>query len=102
MLCACILIDKPNSASLRQEHRPSHKLYLGQVADKIAFAGPLHADDGIAMIGSLLVIDFPSVLDAENWLAQEPFTKVGLYSRSEVFPFSNLWPQKAGFPKEAT
>ena len=102
MLCACILIDKPNSAALRQEHRPSHKVYLGQVADKIAFAGPLHAEDGTTMIGSLLVIDFPSVPAAKAWLADEPFTRVGLYGRAEVFPFSNLWPQKAGFPKEAT
>ncbi|MGA1553876.1 MAG: YciI family protein [Burkholderiaceae bacterium] len=102
MLCDCILIDKPNSSALRQEHRPSHKLYLGQVANQVAFAGPLHADDGITMIGSLLVIDFPSVSEAKTWLADEPFTKVGLYARTEVFPFSNLWPQKAGFPQETT
>jgi len=54
------------------------------------------------MIGSLLVIDFPSVSEAKTWLADEPFTKVGLYARTEVFPFSNLWPQKAGFPQETT
>lgn len=100
MLCACILIDKPNSQELRQQHRPAHKLYLGQVAQQIAFAGPLHADDGQSMIGSLLVIDFPSVAHARNWLSQEPFTQAGIYGRTEIFPFSNLWPQKAGFPKE--
>ena len=100
MLCACILIDKPGSSRLRQEHRPAHKLYLGQVSDRIAFAGPLHEDDGITMIGSLLVIDFDSVPHARKWLDSEPFTRAGLYQRAEVFPFSNLWPQKAGFPQE--
>lgn len=100
MLCAFILIDKPNAQGVRQEHRPAHKDYLGKVASQIAFAGPLHADDGQAMIGSLLVIDFPTVEHARTWLSQEPFTQAGLYARSEVFPFSNLWPQKAGFPKE--
>jgi uncharacterized protein YciI len=102
MLCACVLIDKPNAQALRHEHRPLHKAYLGQVAQQIAFAGPLHADDGVTMIGSLLVIDFPSVDAARHWLSEEPFTQVGLYSRIEIFPFSNLWPQKAGFPKETT
>jgi uncharacterized protein YciI len=100
MLCACILIDKPNAAALRQEHRPNHKQYLGGVAERIAFAGPLHNDDGTEMIGSLLVIDFNSVMEARDWLLNEPFTQAGLYQRTEVFPFSNLWPQKAGFPQE--
>ena len=72
MLCACVLIDKPGSSSLRQEHRPAHKLYLGQVADRIAFAGPLHEDDGITMIGSLLVIDFDSVPHARKWQLNYP------------------------------
>ncbi|MFZ9735318.1 MAG: YciI family protein [Burkholderiaceae bacterium] len=102
MLFAFILIDKPDSQGLRQQHRPAHKLYLGQAASQIAFAGPLHADDGITMVGSLLVLEFPSIGAARGWLTEEPFTRAGLYARSEVFPFSNLWPQKAGFPKETT
>ena len=102
MLFAFILIDRPDSQALRQQHRPTHKLYLGQVAQQIAFAGPLHADDGTTMVGSLLVLEFPSIEAARGWLSEEPFTRVGLYARTEVFPFSNLWPQKAGFPKETT
>lgn len=102
MLFAFILIDRPDSQALRQQHRPAHKLYLGQVAQQIAFAGPLHAVDGTTMVGSLLVLEFPSIEAARGWLSEEPFTRVGLYARTEVFPFSNLWPQKAGFPKETT
>ena len=91
------LLDKPGASALRDAVRPAHKAYLGQVAERIAFAGPLVADDGVAMVGSLLAIDFPSREAAMAWLADEPFTRAGLYAGTEVHAFVNLWPQKAGF-----
>jgi uncharacterized protein YciI len=92
------LLDKPGTAELRQAKRPEHKAYLGAAADRIAFAGPLTHDDGVTMIGSLLAIDFASRDAAHAWLADEPFTRAGLYAGVEVHAFVNLWPQKAGFP----
>lgn len=92
------LLDKPEGAALRQRVRPEHKAYLAAVADRIAFAGPLTHEDGVAMIGSLLAIDFPNREAAQAWLAAEPFTRAGLYASVEVHAFVNLWPQKAGFP----
>ena len=92
------LLDKPDASALRDRVRPEHKAYLGAVADRIAFAGPLTHDDGVAMIGSLLAIDFDSRGAAMAWLANEPFTLAGLYASVEVYAFNNLWPQKAGFP----
>jgi uncharacterized protein len=91
------LLDKPGAAALRDAVRPAHKDYLARVADRIAFAGPLVADDGVAMIGSLLAIDFASREAATAWLADEPFTRAGLYAGTEIHAFVNLWPQKAGF-----
>ena len=98
MLFAIRLLDKPAAAALRQRVRPEHKAYLAQVADRIAFAGPLVADDGKAMVGSLLVIDFDSREAVNAWLAGEPFTRAGLYAATEVHAFVNLWPQRCGFP----
>jgi uncharacterized protein YciI len=95
------LLDRPNAAELRQSVRPEHKAYLAQMADRIAFAGPLLGEDGQTMVGSLLAIDFESREAALDWQAQEPFTKVGLYEQVSVLPFENLWPQKSGFPKAA-
>ena len=97
MLYAITLIDKPDSSALRQRVRPEHKAYLATVADRMAFAGPLTHDDGTTMMGSLLVIDFPSRDAAHAWLAEEPFTQAGLYASTAVHAFVNLWPQKAGF-----
>lgn len=97
MLFAFMLIDKPDQGALRQRVRPEHKNYLAQVADRIAFAGPLTHDDGQAMLGSLLVIDFESRDAAHAWLADEPFTRAGLYASTAIHAFVNLWPQRSGF-----
>lgn len=101
MLFAFILIDKPEQGALRQRVRPQHKAYLAAVADRMAFAGPFTHDDGQTMLGSLLVIDFPSRDAAHTWLVDEPFTKAGLYASTTVHAFVNLWPQKVGFPPSA-
>jgi uncharacterized protein YciI len=92
------LIDKPDSAALRQRIRPEHKAYLAAMAECIAFAGPLVTDDGQTMLGSLLAIEFDSRDAAHAWLADEPFTRAGLYASISIHAFVNLWPQKAGFP----
>ena len=98
MIFTFILIDKPDHEALRQRVRPEHKAYLSAVADRMAFAGPFTKDDGTTMLGSLLAIDFSSRDAAHAWLAEEPFTKAGLYASTTVHAFVNLWPQKAGFP----
>lgn len=101
MLFVFILIDKPDHGELRQRVRPVHKDYLSAVAARMAFAGPLTHDDGKTMLGSLLVIDFSSRDAAHAWLAEEPFTKAGLYASTTIHAFVNLWPQQAGFPPAA-
>jgi uncharacterized protein len=101
MLFAFHLLDHPDAGALRQRMRPQHKSYLAQVAERIAFAGPLLADDGMTMVGSLLVIDFPDRASALQWQAQEPFTRAGVYSSYAVHAFCNLWEQRAGFPPAA-
>lgn len=97
MLFAFHLLDRPDSQALRQSVRPAHKDYLAKVAERIAFAGPLLDEQG-AMCGSLLVIDFDDAATARAWLAGEPFTRAGLYQRSDLHRFDNLWPQRTGFP----
>ena len=99
MIFTFILMDKPDSAELRQSMRPQHKAYLAAAAERIAFAGPFTSDDGQTMIGSLLAIDFASRSAAMEWLKAEPFTQAGLYASTSVQPFLNLWPQKTGFPQ---
>ena len=98
MLYAITLIDAPGSGALRVRERPAHKAYLAPLAGRIAFAGPLLADDGTTMVGSLLVMDFADRAAVHAWLANEPFTVAGVYATTTVHAFKNLWPQRVGFP----
>jgi len=45
------------------------------------------------------VIDFADREAACAWLHDEPFTRAGVYSSTQVHAFRNLWPQKMGFPE---
>ena len=101
MVYILTLMDRPAAGDLRLRVRPEHKAYLAAAAGRIAFAGPLTADDGVEMIGSLLAMDFDSREAATAWLADEPFTKAGLYASTSILAFANLWPQKTGFPPAA-
>lgn len=98
MLYSFMLLDKPGSSDQRLQMRPQHKAYLAQIERHIAFAGPLTSDDGLTIVGSLLVIDFDSRSEAQAWFHAEPFNDSGLYASTAVHAFVNLWPQKAGFP----
>ena len=71
------------------------------MAERIAVAGPLFADDGETMLGSLLVIDFADRAAALAWPSNEPFARAGLYADSQVHVVRNLWPQRVGFPDPA-
>jgi uncharacterized protein YciI len=98
MIYVILLMDRPGTADLRVQVRPEHRVYLAQLADRMAFAGPLTSEDGQTTVGSLLAIDFPSRAAVDAWLKDEPFTKAGVYEAPVVHVFNNMWPQKVGFP----
>jgi uncharacterized protein YciI len=97
MLFSIIGADQKDGAALRVSNAEAHRAHMILVQDQIAFAGPLQNDDGGRVIGSLLVIDFPDRQSAENWLANEPFYKAGVYASIEVRRFVNKWPQRSGY-----
>ena len=98
MIFAILLMDRPGTAQLRIEVRPEHRAYLAKQAERMAFAGPLSSEDGKTIVGSLLVMDFPSRADIDTWLKDEPFTKAGIYEKPIIHVFNNTWVQKIGFP----
>jgi len=98
MIYVILLMDRPDTADLRVQVRPEHRAYLAQLADRMAFAGPLTSEDGQTTLGSLLAIDFPNRAAVDAWLKDEPFTKAGVYEAPVVHVFNNMWPQKVGFP----
>jgi uncharacterized protein len=70
-------VDKPDSVQLRTDNRPVHLEFLRQNAAKLLACGAKLDADGVAT-GSLYIIDVETEEEAKAFLAQDPFSKVGL------------------------
>lgn len=82
-----ICLDKPNSLDLRLAHRAAHLDYLRNHSGTIKTCGPLLAEDGETMIGSMLILDVPNRQSADAILAEDPYKKAHLFASVEVRPW---------------
>lgn len=98
MLFSFYNLDNAGTAERRNELLSAHRAYLARFAANMAFAGPLFADDHETVVGSLLVLDFPSLEAARDFIEDEPYTKAGIYMSVQIREFHNRWKQMVGFP----
>ncbi|ODR95784.1 hypothetical protein AUC70_02610 [Methyloceanibacter stevinii] len=96
MYFAFICTDKPDGLPIRKAHRPEHLAYLQGLGDALKFAGPFTAEDGETMTGSLVVIEAPSLADAQAIADKDPFAKAGLFASVDIRP----WKWSLGKPEE--
>jgi len=93
MLFAFICVDKPNSTELRSRLRVPHLEYMIRIMDRTACGGPLKDDAGEASCGSLFAIEFESRADAEEFIAEEPYNKGGLFESVEIRRWAQMVPE---------
>ncbi len=96
MLFVFYVLDKPGTTEQRLKLRPAQYEHLGKVEDRMVTGGPLLAEDGETMIGSLLIIDFPNRAAAEAWLAEAPLTQGGVFGEATIYPYKQNWPRAKG------
>lgn len=89
MQFAVICIDRKNSLELRMENRGDHLAHLKKVRDNLLLAGPFLNDEG-EMCGSLLVFNDLPKEEIEQWLAEDPYSKAGLFETVELKPFKKV------------
>jgi uncharacterized protein YciI len=77
MLIALIAHDKPGALRIRKDTRDAHLAYL-DATGVVSQAGPL-LDDAGEMIGSLVILDVKDKAAAEDWAANDPYAKAGLF-----------------------
>jgi uncharacterized protein YciI len=99
MWYAIIAQDVEDSLPLRAKARPDHLARVRALVDegRVLVAGPHpavdSADPGDAgFTGSLIIAEFDSLEDAENWAAEDPYVKAGVYSNVGVKPFKAVLP----------
>lgn len=93
MLFAIICTDKPDHQQLRADNRPAHLAYLEAHESQIVLGGPLPNEDGSAMTGSLLVLDFADRAAAEAFAEADPYNQAGLFQSVEIKPFRKVFPK---------
>ncbi|MDH5579406.1 MAG: YciI family protein [Betaproteobacteria bacterium] len=92
---AIMTTDKPDGAELRAKVRDTHIQYLTANMGKLLAAGALTADDGTGGHGGVLIVDTEDRKEAEAFIANDPFTKAGLFEKVTV----SRW-RKAYFNKQ--
>ena len=100
MLYAIIATDVENSLEDRLAARPAHLERLQQLQKeaRLIIAGPHPAIDSddpgeSGFTGSLIVAEFNSLEDAQDWASADPYIEAGVYANVDVKPFKKVFPQ---------
>ena len=83
MLFIIICIDKPGSKELRVATRPAHVAFLDTIEHTMVLAGPM-LNDRDDSIGSVLILEAPSLAEARRIAAADPYAKAGLFESVRV------------------
>jgi uncharacterized protein YciI len=83
-------LDRADAAKIRLQHYDDHKSFLSDTSKlgvKIVMSGPLVADDGASMIGSLFLVEAPDRTTVERFNASDPFYAAGIWERISITGF---------------
>lgn len=108
-LFAIIGHDVAGSSESRQAARSDHisRLKTLESEGRLVIAGPtpithasahsqaneLPSADIPAMSGSIIIADFNSIADAQDWANKDPYFLQGVYSHVDIKPFIQVLPQ---------
>lgn len=100
MLYAIISEDVADSLEKRLSARPAHLKRLQELQDagRLILAGPHPSIDSdnpgsAGFTGSLVVAEFDSLNDAQQWANADPYIDAGVYAKVIVKPFKKVFPQ---------
>ena len=76
--------DKENHMHVRQEHRPVHLDFLEENKAILLACGAKLNDDGTDLGGGIYIVDLDSLEEAEKFIAEDPFSKAGLFRQVTI------------------
>ncbi|MDE0753795.1 MAG: YciI family protein [Woeseiaceae bacterium] len=99
MWYAIISQDVKESLPRRLAARDAHLARLKALTNegRVLVAGPHPAIDAndpgdAGFTGSLVIVDFPSLVEAQAWADQDPYIEAGVYESVVVKPFKLVLP----------
>ena len=88
MRFALIAKDKLGSLDIRKANREAHVAYL-KASDAVEMAGPF-LDEAGNMCGSLIVLEFEHITEAQAWAAEDPYKKADLFESVEIIAWNKV------------
>ena len=88
MLIALIAKDKTGALQTRKDNRDAHLAYI-ESTGVVAQAGPL-LDEAGEMAGSLVILDVTDMSAAQDWAANDPYAKAGLFESVELVAWKKV------------
>lgn len=85
-------VDKAGHEEVRAANRAAHLDYLGDNSERIVMAGPVLTDDAESPAGSLLVMEFDSLAEAQAFAAADPYKKADLFESVTIKPYRKVLP----------
>lgn len=93
--------DRPDGKTIREATKEAHFAYLAAHEDILVLGGATLAEDGATRTGSVLVLNVPSLADAERFSLNEPFRKAGLFKTVKITRMRRGQWNPAAAPKTA-
>jgi uncharacterized protein len=90
MLFAIHAVDRAGALPTRLANYDAHKAFLSDTSRfgiKIVLSGPLVADDGQTMIGSLFLVEAPTRTEVESFHHADPFFVAGIWEKATITAF---------------
>ncbi|AQS46725.1 hypothetical protein BMG03_02065 [Thioclava nitratireducens] len=81
MYFAVICRDKPGALQTRLDNREAHLAYIEETG-AVFMAGPFIENE--QMVGSLVILEVESLKAAQDWAANDPYAKAGLFEDVQV------------------
>jgi uncharacterized protein YciI len=88
MLFVIHALDHDDALERRLSNYDAHKSYLAASPIKTVVSGPLLADDGETMIGSLFIVEADSMADVTAFNRADPFAAANIWKSVEIHAFS--------------
>lgn len=95
--------DHAGKGKVRAETRASHRTYLrspGGHRVKVHLGGPTTTVDGLEMNGTLLVVEAEDISAVADFVADDPYSRAGLFKSVEIRPWSWTLGSPEGTPHD--
>lgn len=84
LFCLHCLDKKDGGVALRAATRSAHLEWVAGNGRAVRMAGPLLADDGETMIGSIFLLQADSLDAAKAFSAADPYSRAGLFAEVRI------------------